>query len=149
MQNKLSAPLLLLVAAALLALTIGCPKQEPADGSPSEDTTAQAPDTGAAETPAENPAGQAGPHNPVFDPSLALADQYAGVKAKSTNTDEMKEVMAGAAAQLKASGIVERAIKVGDQAPPFTLPAGSAGAVALETALSHGPVVLVFFRGGW
>lgn len=149
MHTKLTNPLMMLLIATLLVMVTGCPKQEPAEEPVPADSTAQVQGSGTPEGPAETPGEPEGPHNPVFDPAMTLADQYAGVKSKSTNTDEMKEVMAGAVAQLKAGGIVDRAIGVGDIAPPFTLPAGSAGALALEMALSHGPVVLVFFRGGW
>ena len=35
------------------------------------------------------------------------------------------------------------------EAAPFTLPAQDGHSVTLATELSHGPVVLVFYRGFW
>ena len=46
------------------------------------------------------------------------------------------------------SRIEERARKVGDVAPSFSLPA-SAGALVLGDQLQRGPLVLVFYRGSW
>jgi peroxiredoxin len=42
-----------------------------------------------------------------------------------------------------------RALQVGQQAPDFTLPDQHGKDVSLHEALSRGPVVLIFFRGGW
>jgi hypothetical protein len=46
-------------------------------------------------------------------------------------------------------GIEGRAIAVGAQAPSFELPTSSGATFSLKEALSHGPVVLVFYRGHW
>ena len=40
-------------------------------------------------------------------------------------------------------------LAVGDQAPPFSLPNALGEPVALGDYLARGPVVLVFYRGGW
>lgn len=37
----------------------------------------------------------------------------------------------------------------GETAPGFTLPAHDGTQVALASAVAHGPVVLVFYRGYW
>ena len=42
----------------------------------------------------------------------------------------------------------ERASKVGDVAPTFSLP-GTGGAFVLGDQLQRGPLVLVFYRGSW
>jgi len=47
------------------------------------------------------------------------------------------------------SGILENAKKVGDKAPMFTLKNAAGKEVALEDYLKDGPVVLVWYRGGW
>jgi peroxiredoxin len=40
-------------------------------------------------------------------------------------------------------------LRVGDQAPLFTLPNQKGVPVSLETALAKGPVLLGFHRGTW
>jgi hypothetical protein len=62
---------------------------------------------------------------------------------------EAIETMHRATAQLKASGIEERALKVGDRAPSFTLFNQDHVQVASTDLLREGPVVVSFFRGHW
>jgi peroxiredoxin len=38
---------------------------------------------------------------------------------------------------------------VGDHAPDFSLPDQSGKLISLQASLTHGPVVLLFYRGGW
>ena len=45
--------------------------------------------------------------------------------------------------------IAERALHIGDRAPPFSLPATSADRFVLADQLRRGPVALVFYRGFW
>lgn len=52
-------------------------------------------------------------------------------------------------AGLRASEAAAQALQVGDQAPAFELPDTSDEPVALADLLSRGPVVLVWYRGGW
>ncbi len=47
------------------------------------------------------------------------------------------------------SGIVAKAVKVGDKAPDFTLRNAAGKKVALSGLLEDGPVVLTWYRGGW
>jgi peroxiredoxin len=61
----------------------------------------------------------------------------------------VREVMRRAARELAESGQADRALTVGDKAPPFTLPTAAGGTVALESLLREGPVVLTFYRGAW
>ncbi len=58
-------------------------------------------------------------------------------------------VMQRATEDLRASGILERAVKVGDAAPAFTLSNYNGQPVALQDLLDDGPVVLGFYRGRW
>ncbi|KIZ48028.1 MULTISPECIES: peroxiredoxin-like family protein [Rhodopseudomonas] len=62
---------------------------------------------------------------------------------------EMAAAMTQADLNLSASGILDRASKAGDRAPLFTLPNSRDGATSLAEALTAGPVVLSFYRGGW
>ena len=50
---------------------------------------------------------------------------------------------------LRASGIEDRALKPGLFAPDFMLPDPNGRLFRLHSLLSRGPVVLVFYRGGW
>ncbi len=62
---------------------------------------------------------------------------------------EIVEVMHRATDDLRNSGIVGRAVKVGDKAPDFTLKNTDGQEISLSQLLSKGPVVLGFYRGRW
>jgi hypothetical protein len=62
---------------------------------------------------------------------------------------EAIETMRRATAELKATGIEERALKVGDSAPSFTLFNQDHVQVASADLLRQGPAVISFFRGHW
>jgi hypothetical protein len=62
---------------------------------------------------------------------------------------EAIEKMHRAIAALKASGIEDAALRVGDRAPSFTLFNQSHVAVASNELLRQGPLVVSFFRGHW
>jgi peroxiredoxin len=50
---------------------------------------------------------------------------------------------------IASTGVLQRALKVGDKAPTFALPNAKGGSTSLATLLQRGPVVLTFYRGGW
>ena len=52
-------------------------------------------------------------------------------------------------AQLEASGFGKSAKQVGDLAPDVSLPDATGKTVSLASMLQKGPVVVVFYRGGW
>ena len=54
-----------------------------------------------------------------------------------------------AAEELIHSGLVNRALKAGDQAPGFELPDGDGMLWRSEDLLRGGPLVIVFYRGRW
>ena len=62
---------------------------------------------------------------------------------------EVIEQMHRATAELQASGIEERALKVGDRAPAFTLFNQDHVQVSSAELLSQGPLVVSFYRGHW
>jgi hypothetical protein len=62
---------------------------------------------------------------------------------------EAIEKMHRATAALKASGIEDRALKVGDPAPNFALLNQDHVQVASTDLLREGPLVVTFFRGHW
>jgi len=47
------------------------------------------------------------------------------------------------------SGIADKALKVGDKAPDFTLPNARGESVSLADILAKGPAVVTFYRGAW
>lgn len=62
---------------------------------------------------------------------------------------DVLEIMHRATEGLRNSGILERAVKVGDRAPDFSLRNTRGQEVTLRQLLSKGPVVLSFYRGRW
>ena len=52
-------------------------------------------------------------------------------------------------ADLVQSGIAERGLRAGAQAPDFTLPNVQGKQVKLFDLLARGPAVVTFYRGGW
>lgn len=51
--------------------------------------------------------------------------------------------------ELTASGAPERALKVGDTAPEFSLPDADGNIVSSKALLFEGPLVVSFYRGVW
>ena len=47
------------------------------------------------------------------------------------------------------SGIADKALKVGDKAPDFTLPNARRESVSLADILAKGPAVVAFYRDAW
>lgn len=64
-------------------------------------------------------------------------------------TREAIETMHRATAELKASGIERRALKIGDHAPQFRLFNQDHIEVSSADLLRQGPLVVSFFRGHW
>jgi peroxiredoxin len=50
---------------------------------------------------------------------------------------------------LRASGIMQRVVRVGQAAPDFMLPNAAGVPVSLADLRARGPVVLSFYRGRW
>lgn len=50
---------------------------------------------------------------------------------------------------LRRAGIEAKALRVGERAPAFRLPDQSGGLVELDSLLTQGPAVLLFYRGHW
>ena len=62
---------------------------------------------------------------------------------------EVIETMHRATAELKALGIEQQALKIGDLAPSFTLFNQDHLEVSSSDLLRQGPLVISFFRGHW
>ena len=82
---------------------------------------------------------------------MALAEQLAKLKeaSKGRMPADKRAIMERATADLRQSGIVGRAIKVGDRLPPFALRNQRDETVQSADILSRGPLVLTVFRGVW
>ena len=62
---------------------------------------------------------------------------------------EAIETMHRATAELEASGLAKKALKVGDRAPDFSLFNQDHVEVSSSALLRQGPLVVDFFRGHW
>ena len=82
---------------------------------------------------------------------MSLQEQMEAKKQEfqSSAPQEILQVMGRAAKELLESGIMDRVLKEGDQAPDFTLINAQGKPVNLKERLSRGPVVLGFYRGRW
>lgn len=82
---------------------------------------------------------------------MNLRDELRSVyeKGAAERPADESAVMQRAAAELFGSGQAERAVRVGDLAPGFSLPNATGGTVSLKRLLRDGPVIVSFYRGGW
>lgn len=62
---------------------------------------------------------------------------------------EIKELFAKATEELKATKIEEKALKVGDKVPSFTLKNAYGKELRSSELLEKGPLVINFYRGKW
>ena len=82
---------------------------------------------------------------------MNLAEKLDGIRAASSKQipEEKRTIMARATADLRASGILDRTIKVGDKLPNFELSNQNGTQVRSADLLATGPLVLTIFRGHW
>lgn len=120
---------------AALVLT-GC---EPEAGDP---TAGSAADTPSQDQPMT---GQSPPA------STTLASELEARKAsfEERASNELKTLYDDGLQAVVDAGVVENARNVGDEAPGFTLQNQEAQEVSLSELLAEGPVVLLWYRGGW
>lgn len=64
-------------------------------------------------------------------------------------TDEKKKIYGEGTDAVKNSGILDKALNVGDKVPDFTLNNQLSKPVSLYKELEKAPVVLIWYRGGW
>ncbi|MFK3971389.1 peroxiredoxin-like family protein [Pseudomonas sp. NPDC087358] len=79
----------------------------------------------------------------------AFKADFVGGKPPFNAPPEVHVVMKRATAELIATGQAERALKVGDRAPVFTLDDPDGNPVSSAELLAKGPLVLSFYRGVW
>lgn len=75
-------------------------------------------------------------------------DEFRAKSSKSAPPERLRSYEQGIE-QVRKSGVLEKALKVGDRAPDFALPNASGKTVRLSELLSRGPVVVTWYRGGW
>lgn len=82
---------------------------------------------------------------------MSLEDELAKVRAAGASRipDDIRAIMGKATQDLRETGIVDRAIKVGDALPPFELSDVHGSMVSSQNLLEKGAVVLTVFRGHW
>ena len=86
-----------------------------------------------------------------MEPMTSLSEQLAAYKAgfKQRAAPERVAMMETATADLRATGIESRALQAGAWAPDLTLPDALNQSTSLSTLWQRGPLVLIFYRGGW
>ncbi len=82
---------------------------------------------------------------------MALEDTLRGMREASAKRlpADKAAIMHRATEELRASGIIDQVIKVGEKLPPFALPNAYGQPVRSADLLAKGPLVLTFFRGAW
>lgn len=82
---------------------------------------------------------------------MALEDTLRGMREASAKRlpADKAAVMHRATEELRASGIMDRVIKLGDKLPSFALPNPFGQERRSADLLAKGPLVLTFFRGSW
>jgi len=82
---------------------------------------------------------------------MALEDTLRGMREASQKRipADKAAIMHRATEELRASGIADHVIKVGDLLPAFALPNAFGQEVRSADFLVQGPLVLTFFRGSW
>jgi peroxiredoxin len=83
--------------------------------------------------------------NPTLQTQLA---QFKTGFARRASPERIA-TMEAATAQLKASGIERTALQAGARLPALSLPNASGTKIDLTTLNNQGPLVIVFYRGGW
>ena len=82
---------------------------------------------------------------------MPLQDTLDAMRAsfESKLPPEIVNTMHQATEELLQSGIMDRVLKKGDQAPQFSLPDHNGDMVGSADLLSKGPLVVSFYRGVW
>lgn len=81
--------------------------------------------------------------------NVTLNDQLKMMREASKLPPEKKKIMEEAADKLRKSHMAEKALKVGDTMPDFSLPNASGKKIQLSKVLKNGPAIIAFYRGSW
>jgi hypothetical protein len=82
---------------------------------------------------------------------MPLVERLAAIRqgADKRIPADTRAIMHRATNDLRASGIMDHVIKVGNPLPPFELKNASGQEVRSSELLARGPLVLTVFRGSW
>ncbi len=82
---------------------------------------------------------------------MSLEEQLAKVRegSKKRIPEDKRAILGKSVQDLRASGILDKTIKVGDKLPPFNLKNQNDVEVSSAGLLAEGPLVLTVFRGHW
>jgi hypothetical protein len=82
---------------------------------------------------------------------MTLTDKLNEIRqgAKEKIPQEMRDIMQRATRELRESGIMQKALNVGDALPSFELAAPAGQMISSEDLLKQGSLVLTFYRGVW
>ena len=82
---------------------------------------------------------------------MTLEETLAGMRqhSKEKFPAETREKFARGMQELRGSGIMERALKVGDAVPSFKLPNTEGVLINSDDLLKNGNLVVNFYRGVW
>ncbi len=83
------------------------------------------------------------------DTSLAKKLSDLAEASKNKTPPEKKIIMNDAIEKLRLTHIAENSLKVGDKIPQFTLLDVKKNPIDSSALLKKGPLVIVFYRGGW
>lgn len=90
-------------------------------------------------------------NKPVSESPVSLQSKLDSMKNRfeSKATDEKKKDYEQGVEEVGQSAAMKTALKKGDDAYLFDLPGASGSNVKLEELLKEGPVVVIWYRGGW
>lgn len=82
---------------------------------------------------------------------MSLTEKLQEIRESSKNRipEETRSQMQKATAELRDSGIMDAAFRVGDAIPPFELPNWNGTMVSSRALLQQGNLVITFYRGVW
>jgi hypothetical protein len=82
---------------------------------------------------------------------MTMTEHLSALKAQVSSSlpEKTLEIIHRGTEELRNSGIMDRALKVGDNAPSFTLSNATGQEVRSADLLARGPMVLSFYRGNW
>jgi protocatechuate 3,4-dioxygenase beta subunit/peroxiredoxin len=82
---------------------------------------------------------------------MRLEDELAAQRqrAYAQRSPQERKARADAVTAVSDAKVAEQAVRVGEPAPMFRLPAISGGTVDTSQLLDRGPLVISFYRGGW
>lgn len=69
--------------------------------------------------------------------------------SRNKTPSEKRAIMEDSIEKIRASHLLKNALKVGEKMPQFSLPDFKKGMVSSADLLKDGPLIIVFYRGGW